>query len=47
MAYNRRKYNLENNQPEASHDYLNPSIVIRILALVIFVVAMIILAIGN
>ena len=46
MAYNRRKYDLENNLPESVRNYMAPSTVIRILAIIIFIVALIIIAIA-
>lgn len=47
LAYNRRKYNLEASQPGPISSYLSPNTVIRVLALVIFIVAMIIIIISN
>ena len=47
MAYNRRKYDLEINQPESVRNYMTPSTVIRILALIIFIVALVIIVIAS
>ncbi|MBC8400245.1 MAG: hypothetical protein H8E14_02015 [Candidatus Marinimicrobia bacterium] len=47
MAYNRRKYDLENNLPESVRNYMTPSTVIRILALIIFIVALVIIVIAS
>ena len=43
MAYNRKKYSIESDPAETPGNYLSPRSVIRILSVIIFLVAILIL----
>lgn len=47
MAYNRRNYDMDDSLEENSRNYITPNLVIRILAIIIFLVAMLIFAFGS
>ncbi len=46
MTYNRKKYQLDTRTDEAPGNYISPRSVIRILSVIIFLVALLILAFG-
>ncbi|NQU27576.1 MAG: hypothetical protein HQ528_04745 [Candidatus Marinimicrobia bacterium] len=47
MAYNRKKYHLEETVEELKTNYINSSFIIRILSIIIFLVALLIFAFGS